>query len=110
MEIQTAYDAFMRSRQAIACTESTMEGYRQELGMLLRFLWVRGVTEIEDIDTPALLDYMAWTHQRGVSAATLNSYRMRMGVFVNWCGGVNILYLRDSPPVPTKAQRRDSQP
>ncbi len=86
MELKTALGAFMRSRQAIACTESTMEGYRQELGMLLRFLEARGVTEMEGIDTPALLDYMAWTHQRGVSATTLNSYRMRMGVFVNWCG------------------------
>ncbi len=86
MELQTALDAFMRSRQAIACTESTMENYHQDLGMLMRFLEARGVAETDEITVPALLDYMAWTHQRGVSAATLNAYRQRMAVFVNWCG------------------------
>ena len=86
MQIQAALEAFMRSRQAIACTEHTMEGYRQELRMLLRFLEARGVTEMEEIDVPALLDYMAWTHERGVSRATLNTYRQRIGVFLNWCG------------------------
>ena len=85
MELKTALDAFLRSRQAIACMPHTIEGYQLALGMLMRFLEIRGVTETEDIDTPILLDYMAWTHQRGVSAATLNTYRMRMGVFVNWC-------------------------
>ena len=86
MELKTALDAFLRSRQAIACTEQTLETYRQELRMLMRFLEAREIAETEELAAPILLDYMAWTHQRGVSAATLNAYRQRMAVFVNWCG------------------------
>lgn len=45
MKLQDALEAFIRSRQAIACAEHTIQTYRQELGMLTRFLEARAITD-----------------------------------------------------------------
>jgi site-specific recombinase XerD len=87
VDIDAAIRAFLNSRRATACSEATVRMYTHELpGLFLRFLQARGLTETGEVTVPVVLDYLAWTHGRGVNANTLNSYRMRVCVFLNWCG------------------------
>jgi len=85
--ITEAIDAFLNSRRATACSDATIRMYEAELrGLFSRFLAARGLTEMAEVTVPVVLDYLAWTHSRGVNANTLNSYRMRVCVFLHWCG------------------------
>ncbi len=86
MSVADALAAFLHSREAIACAARTIETYGFELKLFLRFLEARGLTEVGEISVPVVIDYLAWTHNRGVNATTLNAYRMRVCVFLNWCG------------------------
>jgi len=89
--INDAYNEFIRSREAMACTFHTLETYRHELGpksMLQRFMAARGAFEIEELTGPVLTEYLAWYRDRGVSANTLASIRIRFGVLMNWCGAM----------------------
>jgi site-specific recombinase XerD len=89
MRIADAYNEFIRSREAMAATEHTLRTYRAELGpdsMNRRFLAEHGVTDTEQLAVPVLTELMAWHRDRGVSNNSLFSMRVRVGVFVNFCG------------------------
>jgi integrase/recombinase XerC/integrase/recombinase XerD len=90
MLVRGAIDGFLASRKASGCTKSTYETYRRELPMLLG-----GVIDekVSALQPEGLQACMAQVYDRGVSAATMKSYRLRIAALVNWCGLMG--YCRD---------------
>lgn len=106
MLISEAIDHFLYSREAVACTPATVRTYRHELVSLFsRFLEAVDVRETQEISASLLVDYLGWTHARGVNANTLNAYRMRVCVFVGWLGAQGYCPL-DIPKSVPKARPR----
>jgi len=82
MLVRDAIAAFLVSRKAMGCTRQTYDTYRRELPMLLA-----GVLdeEVASLGPESLQACMAEVYDRGVSAATMKSYRLRIAALVNWC-------------------------
>ena len=86
MELQEAFNDFLRSRAAMGCSSKTVATYKGELGMLIHCLRSQGVDRTEAIEHDHLNDFLSEANNRGVNNNSLHSYRARMSAFINWCG------------------------
>ncbi len=86
MDINKAIERFISTRYAKGCTEHTLETYRQELRVMSRYLYGRGLNETTELEPDVLTDFLASYRDRGVSANTLVSVHRRFSTFVKWCG------------------------
>lgn len=83
-DFQETYMDFMLSRQAMMCTERTLEFYRFTLEKVLDWLKENGISGVQNIDSKAVREYLSSMISRGLSDSYINSHARALRTFLRF--------------------------
>jgi len=104
--VNNAYLDFMLSRQAMMCTDRTIDWYRYILGKIIDWLVGHNVNEPEQISSKHIRAFLAEMAERGCADSYMHTYARAMKTFSRFMLDEEYISKPISFPMPKIAEKR----